>query len=146
MLDDGRIEFLVKEVSGSKINCEVVVGGKLSDHKGINRKGGGLSAPALTDKDRTDMEFALSKEVDYIAISYPRHAEDMQEARDYMLKHNGENAGLIAKIERLEAMDHLDDIIHLSDAVMVARGDLAVEIGDDQVPLAQKELFNGRVH
>lgn len=140
LLDDGRIVFTVHEILGSEIHCIVVVGGKLSNHKGINRKGGGLSAPALTNKDIADMEFALSQQVDYIAISFPRDANDIQYAKDLIKKFNG-TAGVIAKIERCEAVDNIDEIIQVSDGVMVARGDLAVEIGDAQVPVIQKHII-----
>jgi pyruvate kinase len=140
LLDDGRIQMDVLNVEGEKIHCKVVIGGKLSDHKGINRLGGGLSAKALTDKDRDDMRFALSQHVDFIAISFPRSAEDMQEARACMQGFGGD-AALIAKIERFEAVGNLDAIIEASDAVMVARGDLAVEIGEAKVPLVQKRII-----
>jgi pyruvate kinase len=140
LLDDGRIRLSVREVLGEKIHTEVRVGGPLSNHKGINRLGGGLSAPALTEKDITDMKAMLKEKVDFIAVSFPRDANDMETARDY-LKEAGSHAGLIAKIERKEAMDNLDDIIKASDGVMVARGDLSVEIGDAEVPLAQRRII-----
>ena len=141
LLDDGRLKLQVKSVVGSEIKSEVIVGGKLSNHKGINRQGGGLSAKALTQKDKADMQFACQAEADFIAISFPRDAQDMQEARDLMHSFSGD-AGLIAKIERVEAMENLQEIIAASDGVMVARGDLAVEIGDAQVPTAQKRIIN----
>lgn len=141
LLDDGRMVFTVQEVKGSQIHCTVVIGGVLSNHKGINRKGGGLTAPALTDKDREDLVFALAEAVDYIAISFPRDAADVQLAKDLIAQHKG-HAGVIAKIERVEAMENIDEIIKVSDGVMVARGDLAVEIGDAQVPVAQKRIIH----
>lgn len=140
LLDDGRLVMTVREVIGQEIHCSVVIGGRLSNHKGINRKGGGLTAPALTDKDRADLAFAVAQDVDYIAISFPRHAADMELAKD-LIKQNGGHAGVIAKIERVEAMDNIDEIIQVSDGVMVARGDLAVEIGDAHVPVAQKHII-----
>ncbi|MCH9644059.1 MAG: pyruvate kinase [Gammaproteobacteria bacterium] len=140
LLDDGRIDVTVEEVKGSEIICLVEVGGVLSNHKGINRKGGGLSAKALTDKDKEDLKFALKQEVDYIAISFPRNAEDIHEARS-LIEQNKGDAGIIAKIERTEAVDEIDAIIEASDGVMVARGDLAVEIGDAQVPVVQKHII-----
>ena len=140
LLDDGRIRMCVDNVEGSKINCTVVVGGKLSNNKGINREGGGLSAPALTEKDINDMQFAVKEDVDYIAISFPRDAGDMEYARQVMHSFDG-SAGLISKIERFEAIGNLDAIIQASDAVMVARGDLAVEVGDENVPLLQKQII-----
>lgn len=140
LLDDGRLVMTVREVVGQEIHCTVIVGGSLSNHKGINRKGGGLTAPALTDKDRKDLAFAVAQGVDYIAISFPRHAADIQLAKDLIAGHSSV-AGVIAKIERVEAMDNIDEIIQVSDGVMVARGDLAVEIGDSHVPVAQKHII-----
>ena len=140
LLDDGRIQLLVKNVTGSRINCEVTIGGKLSNNKGINKRGGGLSAPALTEKDKTDLAFVLTKQVDYVAISYPRSRVDMDEARA-LLGEKHKKVGLVAKVERTEAVENLDEIIIASDGVMVARGDLAVEIGDAQVPVVQKRMI-----
>ncbi len=140
LLDDGRLEFLVKQVAGTKITCEVIVGGILSNHKGINRRGGGLTAPALTEKDKEDLKFAILHEVDFIAISFPRNAQDMLYAKELVVKAGG-HAGLIAKIERTEAVPAIDEIIEVSDGVMVARGDLAVEIGDAQVPSVQRLII-----
>ena len=142
LLNDGQISMTVIDVSGSKINCEVVNGGKLSNHKGINRLGGGLSAKALTDKDRKDLKFAVEQNVCLIAISFPRHADDILEAKN-LIRQTGvtEMPGVIAKIERAEAIDEIESIIIASDGVMVARGDLAVEIGDAEVPLVQKAII-----
>ena len=141
LLDDGRLTFIVEKVSGAKIVCRVEVGGELSNHKGINRQGGGLSAPALTDKDIKDLQFVLTLDVDYIAISFPRNAEDILRARHLIEAGKGQ-AGIIAKIERTEAVKNIDAIIEVSDGVMVARGDLAVEIGDAEVPLVQKDIIH----
>lgn len=140
LLDDGKIVFTVKEVIGTKIVCNVDVGGELSNNKGINKKGGGLSAPALTDKDREDLKTALKLKVDYIAVSFPRSAADIFEAR-VLIKAAGGKAKIIAKIERAEAIPVIDEIISASDGVMVARGDLAVEIGDAEVPAVQKLII-----
>jgi pyruvate kinase len=142
LLDDGRIVFVVKGVEGSRIICRVTVGGELSNNKGINKQGGGLSAPALTEKDKVDLQTALQLGVDYIAISFPRSAKDLEEAK-LLIKNAGGNAGVIAKIERIEAIipETLDEIINASDGIMVARGDLGVEIGDAQVPAAQKRMI-----
>lgn len=141
LLDDGRVVFTVERVEGNKIHCKVKVGGFLSNNKGINRQGGGLSAAALTDKDKKDLITAASIGVDYMAISFPRSAADMEEAKD-LIKKTGSNAGVISKLERAEAMDVLDEIIAASDVVMVARGDLGVEIGDAQLPAAQKRIIH----
>lgn len=141
LLDDGRIVFKVDEVRGNKIFCNVEVGGELSNNKGINRQGGGLSAKALTDKDHADIVIAARLGVDYVAVSFPRSKEDMLEARK-LLDAAGSQAGLIAKIERQEAIASIDEIISVSDAVMVARGDLGVEIGDAELPAVQKHIIH----
>jgi pyruvate kinase len=140
LLDDGRIVFKVVNVEATKIFCQVIVGGELSNNKGINRLGGGLSAAALTDKDRADIKEAVRLNADYIAVSFPRHADDIKEAR-ILLKAAGGNPGIIAKIERAEAITNLDGIIEASDAVMIARGDLGVEIGDAELPAMQKKII-----
>lgn len=141
LLDDGRLELTVKQVDAARIICEVEVGGVLKNNKGINRRGGGLSAGALTDKDREDIKTAVKFDVDYIAISFPRSAEDINEARELINQAGGENIGIIAKIERFEAIANIDEIILAADGVMVARGDLAVEIGDAEVPAIQKMII-----
>ncbi|MDF2691603.1 MAG: pyruvate kinase, partial [Gammaproteobacteria bacterium] len=140
LLDDGKIVFKVKKVQGNKVFCEVLEGGFLSNNKGINKLGGGLTAPALTDKDKQDIITAAALKVDYVAVSFPRSAADMNEARELLSK-QGCNAGLIAKIERTEAVRDIDEIIKASEGVMVARGDLAVEIGEEYVPGVQKKLI-----
>lgn len=143
LLDDGRIELQVEKIEGKKIICKVLVGGKLSNKKGINLAGGGLSAPALTAKDYQDIEAAAKFEMDYLAISFPKSAEDMRLARDAAIK-AGFAGRLVAKIERSESVAndaHLDELIRASDAVMVARGDLGVEIGDAQLVGIQKRII-----
>lgn len=141
LLDDGRIVFSVTAVAEDKIICTVDVGGLLSNNKGINRKGGGLSAKALTQKDKTDIKTACQLDVDYIAVSFPRSGEDMKEAKS-LIKAAGGDIAVIAKIERQEAVAAIDEIILASDAVMVARGDLAVEIGEAEVPGVQKHIIH----
>lgn len=141
LLDDGRIVMTVERTEvPHRIFCKVVVGGELSNNKGINRQGGGLSAEALTDKDRADLIEAVRLQADYIAVSFPRNAADINQART-LLKAAGGTANIIAKIERAEAMTHLQEIIRASDGVMVARGDLGVEIGDAELPGAQKRII-----
>lgn len=140
LLDDGLIVLTVDKVDGQKIMCTVKEGGVLSNNKGINRMGGGLSAKALTDKDRADIITAAKLNVDYVAVSFPRSAADIEEARD-LLKAAGSKAGIVAKIERTEAVKAIDEIIKASEAVMVARGDLAVEVGDAEVPAIQKMII-----
>jgi pyruvate kinase len=143
LLDDGRVRLQVEDISGSQITTTVTVGGKLSNNKGINRLGGGLSAAALTEKDLEDIKTAANIGVDYLAVSFPRSSADIHEAR--RLLRAAEGRGLIcAKIERAEAVATdaaLDDIIRASDAVMVARGDLGVEIGDAQLVGKQKRII-----
>ena len=140
LLDDGRIVFKVTKVEPRQVHCQVIVGGELSNNKGINRLGGGLSAAALTDKDRIDIKEAVRLDADYIAVSFPRHADDIKEART-LLRAAGGSPGIIAKIERAEAIQNIDGIIQASDAVMIARGDLGVEIGDAELPAMQKKII-----
>jgi pyruvate kinase len=132
LLDDGALVLWVEEVRGSEIECRVVIGGELSNNKGINRQGGGLSAKALTDKDRADIKAAAKMQADYLAVSFPRSAADVNEARE-LLRQAGGHGGIIAKIERAEALTALEEIIGASDAIMIARGDLGVEIGDAEL-------------
>jgi pyruvate kinase len=139
LLDDGRIEMWVEEVKGDEVFCKVVQGGVLSNNKGINRKGGGLSAAALTEKDIEDIKTAAAIKADYLAVSFPRSAADIQQARE-ILRAAGGKAWIVAKIERAEAIEALDDILNASDAIMVARGDLGVEVGDAAVPALQKRM------
>lgn len=139
-LDDGRIILTVTEVTATKVIATVTVGGELSNNKGINRKGGGLSAVALTTKDEKDLAAAIKMGIDYIAVSFVRNANDIEQARQLIQKANGD-ASIIAKIERCEAIDNIDEIIAAADAVMVARGDLGVEIGDEAVPGKQKNII-----
>lgn len=141
LLDDGAIELRVDAVKGQRLECTVISGGTLSNNKGINKKGGGLSAPALTDKDKADLRFAAEINADYLAVSFVRNAEDVRLARE-LFQAAGGHGGIVAKIERAEAMDVIDDIITAADAIMVARGDLGVEIGDAKLPSVQKWLIS----
>jgi pyruvate kinase len=146
LLDDGRIVMTVDTIENSKIYCTVKVGGTLSNNKGINRQGGGLSAEALTEKDREDIKTAAALEADYIAISFPRSGADVQLARD-LVRAAGGHASIVAKIERAEAIPALEEIIDASDVIMVARGDLGVEVGDAAVPGLQKRMIRlARAH
>ena len=143
LLDDGRVQLKVLSIDGSRILTEVVIGGPLSNNKGINRQGGGLSAAALTEKDRRDIKVAGEIDMDYIAVSFPRNAEDLHEARR-LLAEAGSRAEIIAKIERAETVasnEALDQIILACDGIMVARGDLGVEIGDAELIGVQKHLI-----
>jgi len=141
ILNDGLIVLWVDEVQGTEVRCKVVVGGLLSNSKGINKLGGGLSAPALTEKDKEDIRFAARIEADYLAVSFVRSAEDVHIARQ-LLREAGGQGGIVSKIERAEAMDCIEEIVDASDVIMVARGDLGVEIGDAELPAAQKHLIS----
>ena len=140
LLDDGRLKLQVLGVRGAEISTRVLVGGELSNNKGINRQGGGLTAPALTAKDMDDIKTAAQIGVDFVAVSFPKSAADMYMARQLM-RAAGSMAVLIAKIERVEAIDNLNEILDASDGIMVARGDLAVEVGDAAVPALQKKMI-----
>ena len=143
LLDDGRVVMRVERKDGDTLHCRVLIGGPLSDNKGINRRGGGLTAPALTDKDKLDIQLAAELQLDYLAVSFPRDAADMHYARR-LLSEAGGSAWLVAKVERAEAVADdavLDDLIRASDAVMVARGDLGVEIGDAELVGIQKKII-----
>lgn len=140
LLNDGVISMRVDAVDGTRVHCTVLLGGLLSNRKGINKQGGGLSAAALTAKDREDLRSAVALDVDFIAVSFPRDAADMQLARQ-LLQEAGGSAQLVAKIERAEALRNLRELIAASDVVMVARGDLGVEIGDAELPGWQKRII-----
>ena len=140
LLDDGRLKLEVSGVRGNEIHTRVIVGGELSNNKGINRQGGGLTAPALTGKDMDDIKTAADIGVDFVAVSFPKSAADMYMARQ-LLRAAGSTAVLIAKIERVEAITNLAEILDASDGIMVARGDLAVEVGDATVPALQKKMI-----
>lgn len=142
LLDDGKIVLDVTEVRGEEVHTVVRHGGVLSNNKGINRQGGGLTAPALTTKDMEDIRTAVKLQADYLAVSFPKSGADMYMARELMRAAGGK-AFLIAKIERAEAVGHdaLVDIMRGSDGIMVARGDLAVEVGDASVPALQKKMI-----
>ena len=140
LLDDGRIVLDVEAVHPPEIVTRVRHGGILSDNKGINRQGGGLTAPALTAKDMQDIKVAAELKADFLAVSFPKSAVDMERARE-LLGAVGGHPLLVAKIERAEAIKALEEIMQASDAIMVARGDLAVEVGDAAVPALQKRMI-----
>lgn len=143
MLDDGRVQLRVELVEGRKVHTTVTVAGPLSNNKGINKQGGGLSAAALTEKDKADILTAALIQVDYLAVSFPRSGADLDYARD-LARQAGCNALIVAKVERAEAVATdaaMDDVILASDVVMVARGDLGVEIGDAALVAVQKKLI-----
>ena len=144
LLNDGLIVIVVDSVVGDKVHTTVKLGGELSNNKGINKQGGGLTAPALTGKDMEDIRTAMSFQADYVAVSFPKNATDMEMARQLCNVAAAEyrhQPGLIAKIERAEAIPRLEEIIQASDGIMVARGDLAVEVGNAAVPALQKRMI-----
>ena len=137
LLDDGKLRLRVDRVRGDHLECEVMVGGALSDRKGVNVPDVALPIPALTEKDRLDLDFALLHEVDYIGLSFVQRAEDVAEAKEIAAG----RAWIMTKMEKPQALDNMDEILALSDAVMVARGDLGVELPPEEVPLAQKRII-----
>ena len=140
LLDDGKIALTVERVSGEQVHCRVIQAGVLSNNKGINKLGGGLTAPALTTKDFADLQFATEAKLDYIAVSFVRDATDIALTRALIATYGGK-LSVIAKIERVEAITNLEQIVAACDGIMVARGDLAVEVGDAQVPALQKRMI-----
>ncbi len=144
LLNDGLIVLKVDAVRGESVHTTVTIGGELSNNKGINKQGGGLTAPALTAKDMEDIKTAMSFQADYVAVSFPKNATDMEMARQLCNVAAAEfrhRPGLIAKIERAEAIPRLEEILRVSDGIMVARGDLAVEVGNAVVPALQKKMI-----
>jgi pyruvate kinase len=144
LLNDGLLRLVVEAVRGEEVHTKVIIGGELSNNKGINKAGGGLTAPALTAKDMEDIKTAMSFQCEYLAVSFPKNATDMEMARQ-LANVAGEpwkhKPALIAKIERSEAIPHLESILRASDGIMVARGDLAVEVGNAAVPALQKRMI-----
>ncbi|HAO32893.1 MAG TPA: pyruvate kinase [Candidatus Competibacter sp.] len=141
LIDDGLFEMTVERVEGRDILTRVVNGGRLKPRKGVNLPNIKLKISAITDKDRADLQFAYDHGLDYVALSFVRDASDIKELIDFMLTHYGRKIPIIAKIEKPEAFKHIDGIIHVADAIMVARGDLGVETSPQEVPLMQKTII-----
>jgi len=139
LIDDGQIRLRAVAKQGAKLICECEVGGTIRTHKGVNLPDSRLSLPALTQKDRTDIQWAAQQDLDYLALSFVRSPKDLEELRAELTRHES-NAHVVSKIERPEAIEHLDEIISLSDALLVARGDLGVEMDVSRVPLLQKQI------
>ena len=140
-LDDGKIVLKVEQVNDRSLKTRVITGGELKNKKGINLVGGGLSAGAITKKDRLDLKQACSMGVDYIALSFVKNSDDIKLAKKLIRQHNS-SAQVLTKVERVEAIENIDEIIDFSDGVMVARGDLAIEVGDAEVPAIQKNIVH----
>ena len=143
LLDDGKLSLSVLEIKGSEVICTVVVGGPLSAHKGINLPGVAVSAPSLTDKDLRDLEFGIQQGVDFVALSFVRKAEDIRHLRKAIIERTGktQSPSIIAKIEKPQAVNDIDSIIAEANGIMVARGDLGVELPPEDVPILQKMII-----
>ena len=141
LIDDGEVELKIKSVNGHDIKCKVINGGEISNHKGVNVPNVRLSLPYLSDKDRSDIIFGIENDIDYIAASFVRCADDVKELKFLLKEHHGENIQIISKIENREGVDNLDEIIAVSDGIMVARGDLGVEIPIKEIPALQKMMI-----
>jgi len=141
LIDDGLIELEVKEVQGTEIVCEIINGGELGEKKGINVPNVSIKLPAITEKDRQDILFGIEQGFDFIAASFVRNADAIKEIRQLLLDNHGEHMSIVAKIENAEGIQNLDEILHYSDCIMVARGDLGVEIPAQEVPYLQKQII-----
>ncbi|MFW2572098.1 pyruvate kinase [Legionella sp. 29fVS95] len=141
LLDDGLIELEVVDIKPPLIHCQVIEGGVLHSNKGLNRKGGGLAARTLTEKDKKDLETAIAIDADYLCLSFVKDAKDISDVHDLLKQFGGIDIPIVAKIERTEALQHLTEIINAADAIIVARGDLGVEIGAAEVPAIQKRII-----
>ncbi|MFN7980222.1 MAG: pyruvate kinase, partial [Vicinamibacterales bacterium] len=141
LLDDGKLEFVVRATTPRSLMCEVVVPGDLTSRKGVTAPNARLTLSAITEKDRADVEFALSKNTEYIAMSFVRSEDDIREMR-WLIRHLGGNAAIVAKIEKHEALENIEKIVEASDGIMVARGDLGVETPAEEVPFHQKRIIH----
>ena len=140
LIDDGAIELKVASIDGHDVICDVIIGGVLKERKGVNVPGSALRMPSITDKDKEDLKFALAEKLDFIALSFVRQAKDVQMLKNIIEWANGDTH-VIAKLEKPQALEHLGEILDVSDGVMVARGDLGVELSPWQVPIAQKNII-----
>ncbi|MEJ8306941.1 pyruvate kinase [Saccharibacillus sacchari] len=141
LIDDGLIGLTVTKVEGTEIECHIVNGGQIKSRKGVNVPGVSISLPGITEKDTNDIVFGIEQGVDFIAASFVRKASDVLEIRELLKKHNAEHIQIISKIENQEGVDNLDEILEVSDGLMVARGDLGVEIPAEDVPIVQKQMI-----
>ena len=145
LIDDGLVDIEVTEIKGQDIICRVVTGGPLSNNKSINIPNTHISLPALTEKDKGDLKFAVENDFDFVAASFVRQASDVEEIRAVLDSHGGQNIGIIAKIENQEGVDNLEEILKVADGLMVARGDLGVEIPAQDVPVIQKRMIKAAI-
>ncbi len=141
LIDDGLIGLTVVGIEGTEIKCRIVNGGTIKSKKGVNVPGVAISLPGITEKDANDIVFGIEQDIDFIAASFVRKASDVQEIRDLLAKHNASHIKIISKIENQQGVDNLDEILEASDGLMVARGDLGVEIPAEEVPLVQKRMI-----
>lgn len=141
LLDDGLIELNVDKIDGTEVYCKVINGGVIGDHKGVNLPGTSVSLPPVTDKDIRDIKFGIENDIDYIAASFVRSADDVREIRRILGENGGEGIQIIAKIENQQGVDNIEDIIKVADGIMIARGDLGVEIPTEDVPVVQKQII-----
>ncbi|MCM1459902.1 MAG: pyruvate kinase [Bacteroides sp.] len=141
LIDDGLIKMEVEEINDEDIRCKVINGGFISNHKGINVPGVHLNMPYMSEKDIEDIKFGIENDVDFIAASFVRSAKDVLEIRDLLNANGGQDINIISKIENAEGINHIDDIIYVSDGIMVARGDMGVEIAGEEVPIVQKMII-----
>jgi pyruvate kinase len=141
LIDDGLIGLTVVEIEGTEIRCRIVNGGTIKSKKGVNVPGVAISLPGITEKDANDIIFGIEQGIDFIAASFVRKASDVLEIRELLKRHNGEHIQIISKIENQQGVDNLDEILEVSDGLMVARGDLGVEIPAEEVPLVQKRMI-----
>ena len=145
LIDDGLVDIEVTEIKGQDIICNVVTGGPLSNNKSINIPNTHISLPALTEKDKDDLKFAVENDFDFVAASFVRQASDVEEIRAVLNSHGGQHIGIIAKIENQEGVDNLEEILRVADGLMVARGDLGVEIPAQDVPVIQKRMIKAAI-
>ncbi len=141
LIDDGLIELAVEEVKGEDIVCRVVNGGILSDHKGVNVPNVHINLPYMSEKDKEDILFGISQDIDFVAASFTRTAEDVMQIRNLLDENGGEDINIIAKIENAEGVERIDEIIRAADGIMIARGDMGVEVPDEEVPVIQKMII-----
>ena len=141
LIDDGLIELIVKEIRGEDIICTVVNGGVISNHKGVNVPGVHIHLPYMSEKDKEDILFGIRQDIDFVAASFTRTAEDVMQIRKLLDENGGKDINIIAKIENAEGVDKIDEIIRVSDGIMIARGDMGVEVPDEEVPVIQKMII-----